>query len=225
MRKFILFAFLGLLYLPQVVHGFTCSSAFSASNPSRTRNLTQIYIHRNSQFPLHVDLIHAALLSDILIHKVSVESPYNIEHIARALNSMHQKYKIPVRMTLGSEPHQLGLRYITIDGIKETVTAMFVSSFSALHNFGYLNQDLTGREQHFWRVYQSYFDSEPVQKVSRLYKQTIAKPNTDFKTLVQIKADYHDYVINGLYQYLVKHLNGGLSHEERWILNNVLIQH
>ncbi len=225
MRKFTLLLVLNLLNFPNVSHGFTCSSTFSVSNSSRARSLTQIYIHRNSQFPLHVDLIHSALLADILLHKISVESSYNIEHIARALNSMHQKYRIPVRVGDKSESHQPGLRYITIENLTQTVEPMFVSSFSALQNLGQLNKKLNQRQRDFWQAYRDYFDSDPIQKVAIFYKEAIAKPNTDYKTLVQIKIDYHDHVINGLYKYLEKTLSAGLSQEERQLLNKALMHH
>lgn len=216
--------FLFTLLLPFSAPAHQCRDLFTAVHAQRTRSLTQVYIHRNSQFPLHSNLIQMALAADIVINRISADMPIDYVHTARALNNLHQKYSVPVRVAIPGEPSPQGpWRTIPMQYLEDTISTILHDNFSILNQWGYLTPLLNSRQLLFWQTIQSFFDSSTMGYLSEQYKTAISDSTLSGKDILKFKEYYLKLLIEELYSHLSTHLPGGLQAEERFFLSSSLI--
>lgn len=164
-----------------------------------------------------------ALAADIVLNRISPEMPLDYILAARALNNLHQKYSVPLRVEIPNEPVQGSWRRIPMQHLIDTINVMLVDNFRALHDRGDLQPLLAPRRIIFWRAVQGFFDSTVVGALSQTYKRTISDPNLSGDELDKTKTYYYRLIVDELHRYLNSELPGRLTEEERVFLSSSLI--
>lgn len=210
-----------ILFIPLLGRAHLCREMF-IDYPKWTRNLTQIYIYRNSQFPLHSNLIQAALAADIVVNRLSADSPLDFTAVARALNNLHQRYQVPIRIIVPGEKAPESMRTITIEDLTQVVAPMLQDNFVSLEAWGYIQHPLPPRALLFWKTIQDFFDSAEIAALAIQYKKEVSASQVSPKALYQIKDFYHKTVLDDFINYLEVHMRG-LTVDERVFLSKSLI--
>ncbi len=208
-----------ILVQSHVAFGFLCKEAFDLS-AARPKSLTQVYIHRNATFPLHSTLIQSALAADIVLNRITETSPLDYRALSRALNSLHKKHQIPVRVEVEGQIHEPGIRYLKSKDLVRVTEPMLYVTFKSLKEWGFLGRELTARELLFWQEVKNYFDSTNVKKQSLAYRQVIGQRGILSPHFLQIKYDSFTSLVEGLFFHLEQNMPGGLSNKERSFLGS-----
>ncbi len=217
MKQLLFFFFMFCFFAPSA-QALTCGRAFALS-PTSEKNLTQIYIHRNAQFPLNSTLIQAALVADIVSYNVQLNSTMNYSAVARALNRMHKKYDVPVRIEVANLHQEPGVRYLQEKDLRRITEQMLYVSFKGLMQGGYLDVPLSRRQLLFWHELKLFFDSPILREYSRQYRYKIKSPMTR-EDLLKVKSEYFQLVISEVFIYLERRMPNGLNLEERNFLSS-----
>lgn len=165
-----------------------------------------------------------ALAADIVMNRISPDMPIDYIHAARALNNLHRKYSVPVRVEIPGEPNPQGpWRTISMQNLEDTISTILHDNFSILNEWNYLNPSLSPRQLLFWQTIQQFFDSPTIEYVSEQYKKTISNPKLSGNDIFKFKEYYLKLLTEELYSHLSTRLPGGLQSEERLFLSSSLI--
>jgi uncharacterized protein YheU (UPF0270 family) len=207
--------FSGAITLPTLGQGRVCPHLFQDSS-TKSKNLTQSYIYRNSQFPLYGDLISMMLAIDIVSHSISVSSTYDLHRVGFALNSLHRRYRVPMRYQ--EEQGELSPHlWISPSHLKNIVDSVISKSFNDLYGLGYLERSLSVREKTFWDTLQQGINTERVREISSNYK--ISLMGAQRSEINALKQDTHRSIQDYLFHHLMTALPGGLQEDERTTLS------
>ncbi len=204
--------------IPSVVQGNFCRDLFSQQN-YRRRNLTQVYIHRNSQFPLHPDLIEFSMASDIVLNKISVVSTIDYDRIALSLNNLHSRYGVPVRVALPDYRIPENVRVIPMRLVEDIVQDILHTVYSDLQGWGVDIYQLSDREELFWKSVHDFFDQQQVINLARDYRNGLVANQSDPRVIFDLKNNLLEGLRSSFVSYMDEVMPGGLNSDEYTFLS------
>ncbi len=216
---FPLIALVAAFYWPNTALALNCTQALAS--PLSSRPLTSAYISTNEQFPLFPELLSLSLAAKIVVNNISPNATYNTEHVLKALNNIHEKYNVPIRVDIG-QPKQDGLRYITQERALNITDPVIGKSFIELNQLGLIGNTPSPREMLFWTQILKTFNSPSAVRISSAYKAGImaSHGNPDaYGVINSLKESAKIQIMDLIHKDLQLNLPEGLNPEERSLMN------